>query len=241
MKTVLALLVFLITATSAERSDFKIIKSSNNYYVRYFKNPAVKLNGRLNETVWRKANKLNDFILPWEKAKPQSTVFRAFFDNENFYFSFQAVDTTLVVLDSIKKEEDIENEDRGEIYFAQDSTLANPYYCAEIDAKGRVLDYKARYHRQFDFSWNWPEIKTAARITNNGYVIEGYIPIKVLKQLGFKINGKGTILHVGVYRADFEMTSTKELVPHWQAWIDSDVNEPDYHVPASFGKFYFTN
>lgn len=33
------------------------------------------------------------------------------------------------------------------------------YYCAEIDPKGKVMDYEAHNYRKFDFNWNFKDLK----------------------------------------------------------------------------------
>ena len=234
-------MVLLLLFGSCANQDNSKEKKSNDYVVNQLKEQNIIIDGLLNESAWKSANIINRFTLPWENLKPQTTEFKALYDNDNFYFSFSVIDTEIVALDSIKTEEDLVYEDRVEIYFAFDDKLEKPYYCVEVDSKGRFLDYRTTFPRQFDFDVSWGNIKSAAVTNNNGYTVEAAIPLAEMKKLGYKINGDKTKLKVAVFRADFEKTVNDTLKKHWQSWIDPKVTEPDFHVPSSFGNFIFSN
>ena len=80
-------------------------------------------------------------------------------------------------------------EDRVELFFAG-SYIDKPgpdgmekYYGLEIDPKGRVHDYSIEYYRKFDGKWNMEGLETKATVTDDGYIVEGKIPMKSLQDL----------------------------------------------------------
>ena len=74
-------------------------------------------------------------------------------------------------------------------------------YCAEIDPKGKVMDYEAHNYRKFDFNWNFKDLKLATSVGKDSYRVEGSISLKTLRKLGL-ISPEGEI-RMGVYRADY--------------------------------------
>ncbi len=230
----------VLLVSCGTNKEKNIDKESNAYIVNSIEGEKIILDGVLSEVAWEEANSMTGFTLPWENNESQLTEFKALYDNDNFYFSFAVVDTEVVVLDSIDTEEYLVYEDRVEIYFAFDDSLSEPYYCIEVDPKGRFLDYRATFPRQFEFDVDWGSIKAESVLTDYGYVVEASVSLDDMKHLGYKINNDKTILKVAVFRADFEKENSDTLVERWQAWIDPNLDEPDFHVPATFGDFIFS-
>ncbi len=240
-KVLFIVLVMISCNYKNEKTDKNITNktSENVYHVHYVQNSQIKVDGKPEENAWHTAETIKNFTLPWEAIKPQKTEFKALYNKDYFYFLFYVTDTSLVMLDSVENEEELVKEDRVEIYFAFDEELNQPYYCVEIDAKGRILDYKATYPRIFDFKVNWGVIKTATTITDNNYIVEASISLSEMRKLGYSIEDK-TKLKVAVFRADFEIAKNDSLIKHWQTWLNPDEVKPNYHVPASFGDFIFS-
>ena len=113
----------------------------------------IKLDGRLDEPEWSRANVERHFTFPWKKAETPATEFMAFCDDQYLYFAFHAEDADIVVLDKLRDKEDIMFEDRVEIFFSRDPQM-HDYFGLEIDSRGRVFDYRAKYYRQFDVKWH---------------------------------------------------------------------------------------
>lgn len=230
------LLAAALLATGCQTSP------SNIYYVRFVTDPDIKLDGRLTEPAWQKAATLTDFTDPWAGPKPPatndlpmpSTRFRAFCDQKNLYFAFEAVDHDLVIQKEWKGESTLDNEDRVEIYFAPDAGLSK-YYCIEIDAEGRVHDFVGAFPRKFDSAWDMPGLKTAARHEGNTYVVEGMIPLATLAQLGMPSLRDNATLRVGLFRADLGKSGPKS--DRWMTWIVPATDRPDFHTPGAFGAF----
>ena len=232
MKKIYSILLFLLAAACTAGG------ASKTYHVNHYPQATVKIDGVLAEPEWQKANTETEFDFPWEKTDPPKTEFRAFYSADSFYFSFVAVDDNIVVAPNIYRDEDIIAEDRVEMYFTLNPDL-NEYYCLEVNPVGRALTYAAAFPRILSFEWNWPGLVAKGTINDNGYVVEGAFPLASFAELGFPIKDKKPALHVALFRAEFTRVSDYKVDEHWLSWINPDVQEPDFHVPSSFGTFIF--
>ena len=217
--------IFIVTLSSMmcqKNLDSKI------YPLHRIGQDMIKIDGVLREPEWQKAVIEKAFSFPWENNTAPTTEFRALYDDDYLYFSFNVVDDEIVVADSIENEKGLIDEDRVEIYFTLDEQLKE-YYCIEIDPHGRVLDYSASFHRQFDFSWEWENVVTGGTRTDAGYIVEGVFPLQTLKSLGLPVNNGDTMLRAAVFRAQFHRDSDGKIEEHWLSWQDPSVDEPDFH------------
>ena len=205
------------------------------YSVIHVAKADVKIDGRLDEPVWQKCQLLTDFTLPWEAGvTPGRTEFRSFCDSENLYFAFQAWDQTPTIEEKWIGKDTLNTEDRVEIYFSPDWAMQG-YYCIEIDALGRVHDFKGAGPGKFDNSWSCEGLKVAATRGNGFYTVEGLIPLKTLRSLG--VLQPENILPVGLFRADLERKSDGKILSHWITWVDPHTAKPNFHVPSAIGAF----
>jgi hypothetical protein len=208
------------------------------YSVKRIANRGLSLDVNIKHPIWDKANILSDFSFPWEDEVSPKTVFRALYDNDYFYFRFDVEDDN--VLTHVKDDHKMEvvDSDRVEIFFRQDEKL-NPYYCLEMDARGRVLDYVTRYYRDFDYEWQWPgtdNLIVKARENSRGYVVEGKITLSSLMELGLL---KDNILQAGLYRGYCMKLPKPKAELIWISWVKPEVDKPDFHIPSSFGLLKF--
>ncbi len=207
----------------------------NTYSVKRIASNLQTLDSKAMNPIWEQANVNSDFSFPWEEKTPPKTSFRALYDNEFFYFRFDVEDDN--VLTHVKDDHKMEvvDSDRVEIFFRQDEKL-NPYYCLEMDARGRVLDYVTRYYRDFDYEWQWPasdNLSVKASENKEGYIVEGAISLSSLKELGLL---KDNVLEAGLYRGYCMKLPNPEAELRWISWVNPAVEEPDFHIPSSFGK-----
>ncbi len=207
--------------------------SSKTYEVVELTEPDFQLDGLADEPAWNEANRLTDFVFPWKDQPAPPTSFRAFCDDENLYFLFEVEDADVVLDEKTEGEMALVGEDRVEIYFAPDLDLEN-YYSVEMDLLGRKLDYQAKFHRQFDFDWTFPELKTAGRRTEKGYVVEGTVPLKTLETMGLPSLDSGK-LRAGFFRAEFSTTDGPKPLEAWISWVDPKTEAEDFHIPGTLG------
>ena len=135
---------------------------------------------------------------PWS-GMDSDTRFCCHSTADRFFFQFDAADSTLTLVEPFTGERDVDPEDRVEFFFAQDRKLSKPYYCAEIDSEGRVMDYKATFYRAFDFGWNFMTLQVRSMTTPWGYRVAGSIAREELESLGLDLDGG---FWMGVFQGD---------------------------------------
>jgi len=208
------------------------------YSVKRIASNQITLDSNSFNPIWEQANIASDFSFPWEDQTAPKTHFRALYDDEFFYFRFDVEDDDVLTYVKENHKMEVVDSDRVEIFFKQDDKL-NPYYCLEMDARGRVLDYVTRYYRDFDYEWQWPGsdcLNVKASENKQGYVVEGSISLSSLKDLGLL---KNNILEAGLYRGYCmqlpNINSEIEADLRWISWVNPNVDQPDFHIPSSFG------
>ena len=231
MKNLCFLLMLILITTGCSLENCQKI-----YNIKYIPEAEIALDGNLEEPEWKKVNLEVDFSFPWEERSVPLTEFRAFIRCEYFYFSFNVQDNEVTYEEEFNDESVLDREDRVEFYFTQDETLKE-YFCIEIDPLGRVHDYKASYYRKFDSSWDCPGIISAGLVKENGYTVEGKIPLKTLDELGLPTLNSEEPLITGVFRAEFKYRKDSKIEEHWISWVEPETREPDFHVLSAFGCF----
>lgn len=171
---------------------------------------------------------------PWDR-KTAPTRFSIHSTAERVFFSYEVTDSTLALKTPFESELDVNPEDRVEIFFAPGSksakpgpnavksSLKRPYYCAEIDPDGHIMDYRARFYRKFDYKWNFETMEARGSVTPWGYRVEGSVSRAELQRLGIDLDGG---FWMGVYQADF--TPSGDVV--WYSLVPDDVDSPDFHT-----------
>ncbi len=236
MRILYFVLILLVSTMSAMAQSTEKIDFSKGYYeVQCYQGEMedIKIDGNINDSVWKKVNPITRFRMHWNQDEiMQKTSLRLYHNGKKLFFIYVVEDSEVVVEDKIVKEMDIANEDRVEFIFDTDKKMET-YYCFEIDWKGRVLDYKAKYFRKFDDTWNMPGLEVAGSRTKNGYIVEGAFDLDYLRKLN--VLKKDGTMRMGFFRADFRKDQQGELVHRWISWVDSQTDEPEFHVPSSLG------
>lgn len=205
---------------------------------------AAVIDGTLDEEVWQTVQDISgSFHYPWEAKEAPVTIFQSYNDGKDLYFAFDITDPDVLADEEWKEDEStVDNEDRAELFFAGgpvDKPGENGmplYYGVEIDPDGRVHDYSVEYYRKFDGTWDLEGLETAGVKTDDGYIVEGKVPLETLKKLGL-INDQN-IMRTGVYRAEFSANPDgDEPIMEWISWVNPKTAQPDYHVDSSFGEF----
>jgi hypothetical protein len=203
------------------------------YSVQNIQREEVIVTGKGDNKLWEKANKLTEFEYPWENKRSTTTSFKALHNKNWLYCLFEVQDPDIKVY--VVKNDKLEavNSDRVEIFFRKDERLT-PYYCLELDANGRVLDYEAEYHRKFNPGWSWPaeNLKVKAIRTKNGYNVEVAIQKESLIKLGLLKNNK---IEAGLFRAECLSLEGDQANMSWISWLKPTSETLDFHIPSSFG------
>ncbi|MEO5977773.1 MAG: carbohydrate-binding family 9-like protein [Chryseolinea sp.] len=182
---------------------------------------------------WDRAAGLTSFSYPWDSGEPPSTMFKALHSKDWIFFQYAVKDDNIQILVNVNDKIEVIGSDRVEIFFRTDDKLA-PYYCLEIDPLGRILDYKAKFHRQFDMTWSWPEGHLIAKAERDhcGYTVEVAISKESLINLGLLKKNK---IEAGIFRANCTTTAGDTDHMKWISWLKPDSPTPDFHLPSAFG------
>lgn len=189
----------------------------------------------LNATLWEKANCLTDFCSPWKKDAISKIEFRALWDLDHLFFNFRVFDTDVYIDEKDNSIDSIGNSDRVELFFRTNQEL-NPYYCLEMDTDARIMDFKARPNKDFDFDWNWPkkDLEIIASKEESSFTVQGCISIESLNKFNLIQDDS---IETGVYRAKFLKTDDLQYEPTWISWVNPETETPNFHIASSFGKF----
>jgi hypothetical protein len=183
---------------------------------------------------WQVFPALTDFSFPWRAGSPPHTSFRAYHDKEFLFYQFEAMGTNPKVYVKNNHKMEVLPSERVEIFFRQDSKM-EVYYCLEMDALGRVLDYQGGFYRLFNYEWNWPEpLFIRTEITEDRYFLSGSLKLTNLAEMGLLKNNK---LEVGLFRAYCTALEGDKATLEWISWVNPETREPDFHVPEAFGLF----
>ena len=144
------------------------------YECLYIKEP-VKIDGKLNEPAWKRAEVIDNFVIPVTHKKPISkTEARLLWDAQYLYAGFKAYDKDIYSYYE-NRDDPTCQEDVLEVFFKTD-IKKEPYYNFEINALGTVYDAfnirrgTAGGDRRWN-KWDCKELKVATFIkgTLNNY------------------------------------------------------------------------
>ena len=179
---------------------------------------------------------LTDFTFPWLDRTPPETRFRGWHTDGYFHFEFAVVDMDLVLDESEDDDQKVLGSDRVELFFSPTEDLSQPYFGLEMEPRGLVYDYRARFHREFDPAWSMVGLTFQGAFTEDGYRVRGRLPLDELRDLKCL---KGGRMVTGVYRGEFSHTDSGEVRQDWISWVDPGTDIPDFHIPETFGMFLF--
>ena len=207
--------------------------NGQTYSVKKISPGSINVNGKGNAVAWAGANVLTNFTYPWESETAPVTSFAALWDGQWLYSLYHVKHDSVITY--VNKNDKLEAgaSDRVEIFLKTDDKMS-PYYCLELDASGRVLDYSAAYYRKMNYNWQWPKeqliVKTSR--TQDGYIVETAIGIQSLKELELLKNNR---LQIGLFRAECKDIKHGKSDLRWLSWIKPQSVEPVFHIPSAFG------
>ena len=203
------------------------------YQVNKIPNGKLSVTGRGESEEWSSANELAAFYAPWNIGNVPSTKFYALWDDTWLYCKFVVKDDMIFIFDKNKRKTDVAGSDRVEMFLNMNDSMRT-YYCLELDANGRTLDYSASYYRKVYYDWNWPtgQLTVKSSRTKDGYIVEYAISLVSLKELGLLQKKK---LRAGLFRAEYTHPPKNMNDVEWISWIKPSSATPDFHIPSAFG------
>ncbi|ALJ05942.1 hypothetical protein APS56_12725 [Pseudalgibacter alginicilyticus] len=193
----------------------------------------LKINGKGDHPLWEKAISLTDFSSPWDDEIIKRIEFKALWDGVNLYCCFKVEDSKTYIDTTDNTKSSINNSDRVELFFRRSKAL-NPYYCLEIDPTPRLMDFKAKPNKEFDFNWNWPinDIVIKSHTGSTFFTVE--IEISLLSLKNFELINNGQI-EIGIFRAKYHQQTNGSYEPTWITWVDPKTETPNFHTAKAFG------
>lgn len=212
---------------------------SKCYAVKHIGKEELKITGKGNDMLWKSANSLTDFNSPWDSESIKQIEFKSLWNKEKIFFYFKVDDSEVHIDPSDDILDSVNNSCRVELFFRTDEKL-DPYYCLEIDSQSRIMDFKARPNKEFDFNWNWPakDIEVKSSIEATYFIVEIAISLSSLTQLSLLKDGK---IETGIYRAKYNKQDDGNYEPTWITWIDPVTENPNFHIASSFGVLKLEN
>ncbi|MEY2868629.1 MAG: hypothetical protein RIR01_1089 [Bacteroidota bacterium] len=211
-------------------------KENKIYKVNLIKKAELKITGKGGSAAWEKSEVLTQFLSPWDTKEPSKIEFRALWDGEYFFFCFTVFDTKIHIDTKDNSVDSIGNSDRVELFFRPNDSL-NPYYCLEIDATARIMDFIAYPDKKFNFNWDWPKnhITVYSSRNDESFIVEGAISLDSLNQFNLINENK---METGVFRAKYNSEDGINFEPTWISWVDPNTETPNFHISSSFGVFH---
>ena len=197
---------------------------------------SILIDGKGSDPNWKEAELLTDFRFPWQNRPAPLTEFRALHNGEDLFFQFSVKDDDIVLGNDSTEKRAALGSDRVELFFSVNDSI-KPYYTLEIDPRGYIFSAKANFYRQVDMSWDWPGLIAIGSIQDDGYILEGKMPLQSFTNLDLWQDEEKTKLMAGVFRAEFEHAEDGRVKHNWISWIQPDSPEPDFHIPSAFGKW----
>lgn len=207
------------------------------YIIRFAQEVPV-IDGKGVDAAWDLAQPLTEFTFPWRADEAPATEFRALWDREALYFRYVLEDKQLAI--GTDPQRAVLDSDRAEIFLAKDPQLSS-YYTMEVDPKARVFSADAAYDPvkkkrvKLDSSWSWPGLVTKASITEQGYVVEGKLPMATITKLALWQDDARSELLCALMRAEFTPGADNSLDMGWMTWVDPHTAKPNFHNPGTFG------
>jgi len=213
-------------------------------YTCHSASSAIKIDGKLDEPAWAKADKITKFhpLQPKDAEYLSPTAFRMLWDERYLYVAFECTDDDIWSY-SNKPDDELWNGDVGEL-FIKPSVAERPYY--EFVTAPNGAQYDGRYTSRGSGGYyrfkGWSSgTKIATRIDgtdgdgrddDRGYTIEMAIPLKAFA--GAAPPADGVTWTFGAFRYDYSKSFEEPLL------IMSIPESPSgFHYYEGYGRLIF--
>lgn len=261
-KCVSILLLFVFCYLGCAQSKKEIIPQT---YVAHKTSEAITIDGKADETAWKKAKWTNDFIdIEGDKIPKYQTKVKMLWD-ENYYYILAEMKEPHVWGDITERDAVIFYNNDFEVFIDTDGDTHN-YYELEINALNTVWDlfltkpYGMPGSKVLD-NWDYSDLKSAISINgtlNNssdidkGWTLEIAIPFKdfrksrrknyVPKDKFYRVNFSRVNWDFDIKNGKYSRKKAKNgrFLPEYN-WVWSPTGVINMHVPETWGYVYFSS
>lgn len=215
------------------------------YTVRRTPSP-IKIDGRLDEDAWKKAQTFGRFEFPWWKeGRKEQTVARMLWDDEFLYVAYDCRDAH-VSATRTERDSQVYKDDCVELFTAPNPKRPHEYFNIEMNVNRAILD---RHHpkgpgKPQTPNWNAKGIRIATTVdgtlnddsdTDRGWVLEVAIPFSNFQvTTGKPYPDVGDVWHLNLNRLGGETN------PQHSQWSPGTTPKPAFHTPDTFGRVTFS-
>lgn len=237
MRFVIVVIVSVVFGANASAAPLPDMNSNNTISIRRV-NRDLEI-AALNDQVWRTAAPANVTNYWSGESAPDGRHFEArlLWSRAALYVRFEANQTEPLVISSepdlTKKTRGLWNRDVCEIFIAPDRKRPAKYFEFEVAPTGEWIDLGIEVtptERLTDWEYR-SGMEVAAKIEKNRVVMAIKIPFAAL----------GSVPKAGdVWLGNLFRCVGKDPARGYLAWRPTKTNAPNFHVPAAFGEFRFT-
>jgi len=209
------------------------------YQVRRTSGP-IKIDGKLNDTAWKKAPPVNFVNNSDGSQSMYKTESRVLYDNNYLYFAFRSMDDNIWAT-MRRRDEHLWDEEVVEVFLQADPNQPS-YIELEVNPLGTMLDiYLLAPRKPLHYeSWNSEKLRWAVQVdgTVDGkagdreWTCEIALPMEDIVTAPHRPPGPGDRWRMNLYRGEQLPT------PAGLAW--SPTLRDDFHIPQRFGEIVFT-
>jgi len=209
---------------------------------------AIKLDGKLDEPSWRKADDTGVFVVYSGEADPQnSTTARLVWDDRFLYAAFQCKDSDIYATHT-ERNAPLYEQDVVELFVENKASTEGHYLEYEVSPKAVLFDlyltapFKGKALASKGFA-------AGAKVTgslndptddDSGYTVEIAIPFEDIYQEAGARPGNGERVRLNLYRIDYQTPQKlgeTGKAPRFLTW--SPTTKVNFHMPERFGTVTF--
>lgn len=235
-----------ISSSSCTIIKQNTMKQASSYEVIKLNEP-ITIDGIWDKSQWKAVDaiELKHYMGKIPEFRPGVKV-KVIYDPDYIYVIFQVKDQYVLCVNN-EINGNVYEDSCGEFFFSPDTASPMKYFNLEINCGGTALMYYNLIPRK-DFKIMDPEDIKLIQIAHSlPQLISDEIKAPVIWAIEYKIPltllekyGKVTRPAPGViWKANFYKIADKTSNPHYLTWSLVDQAEPDFHLPAFFGKLIF--
>jgi len=206
---------------------------------------AIVIDGVLDEADWAKAEPVGDFAFPWyESGVKEQTEAKMLWDDTYLYVAFRCDDSNIWA-DHYDTNAATYRDDCAEIFWNPNPGAGDMYYMFEMNCIGNLLSVHNNFVDKFgDRAARVMTPRIGRKIVGSvnsdhdydtGWTLEVAIRFDEYPELSKRTAPlPGDMWRVGLNRCGGKTN------PQYSQWSPSQTERPNFHVPADFGRVFFS-